>query len=77
MGSTFLPPFYFCLFILAAQFVMLNLVVAVLMKELGDAEKADAEEQAKREAEGETEPGRDDRGDRGGRDGRDGRWWGW
>jgi hypothetical protein len=41
-----MSPIFFCFFILAAQFVMLNLVVAVLMKELGDAEKADAEEQA-------------------------------
>jgi len=45
-ASTILSPMYFCFFILAAQFVMLNLVVAVLMKELNSAEEADAAEQA-------------------------------
>jgi hypothetical protein len=46
--------FYFTFFILAAQFVMLNLVVAVLMKELTDAEAEDKllkEEQEAKEAE--------------------------
>merc|ERR1712178_597087 len=45
---------YFTFFILAAQFVMLNLVVAVLMKELTDAEAEDKllqEEQEAKEAE--------------------------
>jgi len=46
-ASQYMSPMYFCFFILAAQFVMLNLVVAVLMKELGDANKADAAEQEK------------------------------
>jgi len=44
---------YYTLFILAAQFVMLNLVVAVLMKELTAAEEADKqlqEEQAAKQA---------------------------
>lgn len=45
-ASSIMSPMFFTFFILAAQFVMLNLVVAVLMKELGDAEKADAAEQA-------------------------------
>jgi len=52
-----MAPIFFIFFILAAQFVMLNLVVAVLMKELGDAEKADAEEQAQLGGgEGESSP---------------------
>jgi len=37
---------YFCFFILSAQFVMLNLVVAVLMKELDSAAAEDAADQA-------------------------------
>lgn len=41
---------YFIFFILSAQFVMLNLVVAVLMKELDSAATADAEEQAQLDA---------------------------
>jgi len=44
-ANSIMSPMFFTFFILAAQFVMLNLVVAVLMKELGDAEKADAAEQ--------------------------------
>merc|ERR1712178_123534 len=54
MGSA-LSSLYFTFFILAAQFVMLNLVVAVLMKELTDAEAEDKllqeEIKAKEEAE--------------------------
>lgn len=45
MAITWMPPLFFIFFIITAQFVMLNLVVAVLMKELGDAEKEDAEDQ--------------------------------
>jgi hypothetical protein len=51
-ANAFMSVIYFVFFILAAQFVMLNLVVAVLMKELGDAEKLDAAEQAELEAKG-------------------------
>lgn len=59
-ASSWMSPIYFCFFILAAQFVMLNLVVAVLMKELGDAEKADALEQERLEQEGRRKSGIDE-----------------
>ena len=39
--SAWVTPIYFCSFILLAQFVMLNLVVAVLMQELEDADTQD------------------------------------
>lgn len=46
-SNSLLSPLYFVFFILAAQFVMLNLVVAVLMKEL---DKAREEQRAENEA---------------------------
>lgn len=54
-----LSPLYFVFFILTAQFVMLNLVVAVLMKELDKAREEQKAEQAALAAEEEEERQKD------------------
>jgi len=58
-ASQFLTPIYFCSFVLLAQFVMLNLVVAVLMQELENEGVVDDEvqEEAKETPEGWVDEG--------------------
>jgi len=56
-ASQFLTPMYFCSFVLLAQFVMLNLVVAVLMQELANEEGVNDEVQEEEEEAKETPEG--------------------
>uniref|UniRef100_A0A8D0CKF3 Voltage-dependent T-type calcium channel subunit alpha n=1 Tax=Scleropages formosus TaxID=113540 RepID=A0A8D0CKF3_SCLFO len=53
--NTVVSPFYFVSFVLTAQFVLVNVVIAVLMKHLEESNK-EAKEEAELEAELETEP---------------------
>ncbi len=53
-GLQFISPMYFVSFVLTAQFVLINVVVAVLMKHLDDSNK-EAQEDAEMDAEIELE----------------------
>lgn len=53
-GLQFISPLYFVSFVLTAQFVLINVVVAVLMKHLDDSNK-EAQEDAEMDAEIELE----------------------
>lgn len=53
-GLQFISPLYFVSFVLTAQFVLINVVVAVLMKHLDDSNK-EAQEDAEMDAEIEME----------------------